>query len=746
MRRSLRPAGVGVVLTAIALTGRASAVSPPTAHAVQNGAQHGAQSATSQPAGGSQQDEQARPAGPGAAAQDGQPAQQNPADGQNQAPVPVFRSGVDFVRVDVIVSDRSGNPIADLKESDFELTEDGKPQSVESFKLIKLDGGVTPTPDGAPRPIRSDEDEQREAARDDVRLFAVFLDDYHVREGTSISSRAPLSRWVDTQLGPSDMIGVMHPLESVEGVRMTRNHSIVSRAIQQFRGRKGNYTPQNDFEQNYANYPAETVEQIRNQVSLSAIKALIVHMGGLKEGRKALILVSEGYSNILPASLRDPVASMPGLGNPNRGNSSAGVNSPNEARYAFFAGQDLEFFMQGVYEVASQNNVSIYAVDPRGLPVFEFDIDQAVNPTTDSQFLAATQNTLRALALETDGRAILNRNDLDVGMKQIIRDSSAYYLLGYTTRTKSDGKFHAISVKVKRPGVQVRSRKGYWAVTPPNAEALDLAAAKKALPPTAVDAALNTLATSVQPKSARLVRTWIGTTRGQNGKTKLTFVWEPLPKTASDRSSSPADQPARILVTAVAPDGSPYFRGRVPETAVSAEPSPAAAAAGRGPSRVSFDVNPGKIELRLSVEGAGSQVLDSEVRDFTVPDLTSAQVVIGTPEVFRTRVLKEYQQIKADPNAVPVAAREFSRTERVLLRVAAYAPGTATASVKARILSRAGQAMNDLTVTPPATPDSPFQIDLPLNGLAPGDYVAEITASAEGGGEARELVGFRVTP
>ena len=154
-------------------------------------------------------------------------------------------------------------------------------------------------------------------------------------------------------------------------------------------------------------------------------------------------------------------------------------------------GQDLEFFMQGVYEVASQNNVSIYPVDPRGLPVFEFDIDQPVNPTTDSQFLAATQNTLRALAVETDGRAILNRNDLDVGMKQIIRDSSAYYLIGYTSQAKSDGKFHAISVKVKRPGVQVRSRKGYWALTPPAAEAVTAAAAKKLAPPTAVDAALN---------------------------------------------------------------------------------------------------------------------------------------------------------------------------------------------------------------------------------------------------------------
>ena len=117
------------------------------------------------------------------------------------------------------------------------------------------------------------------------------------------------------------------------------------------------------------------------------MKALIVHMGGLKEGRKALIVVSEGYSNTLPPQLRDQIASIPGFGNPNRGNSSAGENNPNEDRYRFFAGQDLEFYMQGVYEVASQNNVAIYTVDPRGLPAFEFDINEGVGTTVDSSYL-----------------------------------------------------------------------------------------------------------------------------------------------------------------------------------------------------------------------------------------------------------------------------------------------------------------------------------------------------------------------
>src|SRR5262245_52739730 len=88
-----------------------------------------------------------------------------PPNQQNEQPPPdqqrpVFRSGINFVRVDVIVSDKTGNTIADLKQTDFEVSEDGKPQTIETFKLVKLDGGVTPTSDGPPRAIRTDYDEE----------------------------------------------------------------------------------------------------------------------------------------------------------------------------------------------------------------------------------------------------------------------------------------------------------------------------------------------------------------------------------------------------------------------------------------------------------------------------------------------------------------------------------------------------------------------------------------------------------
>jgi VWFA-related protein len=694
-------------------------------------------------------------AGGAAQGQQQQPQQPTPQQPQQQPPAPapadasqppVFRSGINFVRVDVILTDKAGNPIADLQPADFDITEDNKPQKIETFKFIKLDGGVAASINEPVREIRTDYDEENEAARDDVRLFAVFLDDYHVRRGSSLSVRKQLATFVENNLGPSDMIGVMYPLESTASVRMTRNHSAVMRGLQQFLGRKFEYEPKNQYEESYAHYPTEIVEKIRNQVSLSALKALIVHMGSLKEGRKALILVSEGYTSLVPPQMRNADAQMPGVGNPAYGNPTAGVNDPMEDRANWLAGLDMDSDLRDVYDMANKNNVAIYAVDPRGLPVFEFDINEGINIQTDSKYLSSTMDTLRVLADNTDGRAIVNRNDLAAGMKQITRDQSAYYLIGYnSSQAPADGKFHEIKVRVKRPGVQVRARKGYWAL---NAEQTARATAPpKAAVPKPVEAAINSAI--ARPSRASVVRTWIGTSRGENGKTRVTFVWEPLPKAPGDHPDG-REEPSRVSLMALGTDGSLVFRGRVPDVAV-ASTSPAAGvaaanasgSAARGAQRVVFDAKPGKVQLRVSVEGSSSQVLDSEVRELTVPDLTAPQPTLGTPLVLRARTLPELNRLKADPDAIPTASREFSRTDRLVVRVPVYGPGGTTPPLKVHILNRGGTAMSEVPVTPSTKPGEQ-QIDLSVSALPPGEYVLEIKTGDQDG-DAKELVGFRVT-
>jgi VWFA-related protein len=672
---------------------------------------------------------QARPAGQG---EQQQPPQQ-----------PTFRTGVNFVRVDVIASDRDGQAVKDLTQADFEVLEDGKPQTIETFRFISVSGNSETGE--TPKAIRSDYDEEAEAARDDVRLFTIFLDDYHVRRGSALGVRKALVEFMQKDIGPTDMVGLMYPLQPVSSLRMTRDHDSIISALNKFEGRKYDYRPRNDFEEQYAMYPASVVERIRNQVSLSAVKGLTMHLGSLREGRKAIILVSEGYSNVLPPQLADPVASMPGLGNPARNNPAAGIDD----RTAFFSNMDLQTDLREVYSAANRNNATLYTLDPRGLASFEFDINEGVNIQTDRNSLESSLDTLRVLAEQTDGRAIVNRNDLEGGLKQVVRDSSAYYLVGYSSaKAPADGKFHEIKVRIKRSGVQVRARKGYWALTPDEMKA-SLEPPKPSAPP-AVAKALGSIE---QAHRARFIRSWVGTSRGDNGKTRVTFVWEPLPPVpGQDRN-----QVTGVSLIATGSGDEPYFRGPVP--GVPAPPQAGAAAAPadgaqapadgapgtRGPGRITFDADPGSLQLRIAVQGeSGAETVDTDVREIKVPDLTTPQPAISTPAVFRSSNAHQFKDLTAMADPVPTAAREFRRTERLLIRFEAYGPGNSIPEVTARVLNRGGKPMADIPVQQPQGVAKPYQLDLPLAGFASGEYLVEIKAKAAEG-EVQELIPVRVT-
>jgi VWFA-related protein len=645
-----------------------------------------------------------------------------------QQPPPVIRRGINYVSVDVIVTDKDGKPVMDLTQDDFSVAEDGKPQKVDNFSIVKLDALET-VENGPPRPIRDEADEEREAARPDVRLFVILLDDYHVTRGNDLSVKKPLIEFVQNQLAPADMVALMYPLTPITDLRFSRNRDATIAAINQFEGRKFDYRPRNMFEEKYAMYPAQVVERVRNQITMDALKGAAMKMGALREGRKSIIFISEGFTGILPAQMADPIANMPGYGNPY---SRAGASAPTAtARDQLLSDSDMIFDMQQVFAAAARQNTSIYSVDPRGLAVFEYGIEKGVTITTDATSLRQTQDTLQVLAANTDGRAIINRNDLAVGMKQIIRDSSAYYLLGYSSaQAPTDGKFHTIKVNVKRKGVEIRARKGYWAYTVDDVARAN-APRKEDTVPTPVSTALNDLAAPARDRTAHF---WIGTTRGENGLTHLTFSWEPVPVVPGQRAEDP---PARVALTVMSLDGRQIYRGRVPEEPVTT----AAAGASKG-GAVSFDVPPGQLQLKMTVEGSRGQVLDTLGRDVTAPDFTSVTMSFGTPRVYRVRTIPELNALKANLNAVPTTEREFSRTDRLYVRADAYAPGGITPPVTARLLNRAGQQMADLKVQ--QAPGRPAEIEMALSSLAAGEYLIELNARSEGGSTAQELIAFRV--
>jgi hypothetical protein len=329
---------------------------------------------------------------------------------------------------------------------------------------------------------------------------------------------------------------------------------------------------------------------------------------------------------------------------------------------------------------------------------------------------------LRELSEDTEGRAIVDRNALEEGLNLIIRDSSFYYLLGYSSTTaQADGKFHQIRVRVKRPRVDVRARKGYWAST-----AEDVSRATTPMPVTP-QPVLDALATIAAPnQDGRVVRTWIGTSRGADGKGRVTVVSEFLAAAGGARGGDAA----RLTFTATRPQAGNVFESP------SVELRP-----GMPPQRVSFDADAGALDVKIVLADRDDKTIDRETRAIDVPDYSGRVAALGTPRFHRPRTLREFQTLAADADAMPVTTRDFARTDRLLIRFDAMAEGGQPAAPTAAILTRAGRKMFDLQIAPSATAGASHQIDLSLGPLPPGEYLLEIAATPDG---PRQLAAFRI--
>ncbi|MDE3153478.1 MAG: VWA domain-containing protein [Acidobacteriota bacterium] len=510
------------------------------------------------------------------------------------------------------------------------------------------------------------------------RVFGLLLDDYHVAPGIATArARAALTAFVDHDLRPDDSVVLMRPLDQPASLTVTQNRQAIRTAIDGFAGRLGDDTPRNAFERDFMGHAPAAVEAARAQTVLSALEALSTYLAGLPEGRKTLIFVSSGFAQ-----------------------------APTEPRLRLPR-------LDTTLRIAGRFDIAIYPLDP--------------DPSDPAAAPPARHLLLRNLADWTGGTLIATPGDLAPALDALSRDADAYYLLTFRA-PEADGRFHEISVKVARRGVQVRARPAYWVPSMDEMRLVREANRVRSEPAPKV-------VPIVPAHTSGFIRSWVGIAQGADGQARVTVTWEPNRDAVSHYLPVQAD---RVQLTATTPTGEALFRGPLAPVTGTAGPVPGAPS-----DRAVFDAPPGPLELSLRIE-AGRQALDTDVRHVEVPAFGLGRLVLTPPEVFRTFTGREFDRLRRDPDATPVAAADFSRTARLLIRVHAYADGGAPPVVTATLLNLLGQPMQTLApIAPPPGDPGVTQFDLPLAQFPPGNYTIAFTATA-GHAEARSLLPLRI--
>jgi VWFA-related protein len=596
----------------------------------------------------------------------GDAARQDPAPaGQQQ---PTFRAGVKLVRVDVSVTGKNDEPLVDLQASDFEVEEDGARQRVETLQFVRP-GSESPREESLD--IRSAYHGEAEAARDDVRTFVIFLDDYHIAKLPAIvlPLRYALSAFVD-RLEPTDLVAIVDPLTPLSAIRFTRSKNDLKEVINRFQGRMGEIFPVRSVVEE-AQLQSRNIARVRAQVTLTALAAVATRLGGLKEGRKTIIFVSQGPSTFM-----------------------------------FSPDGDIEEDLKTAIDSANRGNVVIHVMDPRGLAGPGF----------------GSPDTLYRIGNETGGRTIIATNALTENLKRAANDARAYYLLGYApTRAEDDGKFHKISVKVKRPGVRVLARRGYWA---PDAKAQAAAMAERRPPVPGVAEARATVARSTR---RGIAASWYGFSRADGGRTNLTITWDPLES---------AEAPTAIAVDVLEPGTRKAIE---PERVVPVTP------AGGERGRLVLSLAPGNVVMRFTARDADGVTIDQWEQPVTIPDLATPAVSLSTPRFHRARSLPELRALQAAADPAPSASREFARGDRVFVDVECYAAApNGQVEMAAHLLSSDGRELAPLALQPTTAGGvTKARFEVPLGSLGRGSYLLRVRAAA-GEGTAEQMAGFSV--
>jgi len=667
------------------------------------------------------------------------------ASAQGAQPPLTFRVEANFVEVDAFVSDAMGNPVTDLRATDVQLFEDGKPQKVSAFAQVNIPVARAEQPLFSPSAIEPD---VQTNAGMDGRIYLFVVDDLHIAPLGAFRVKEALHRFFERNFGANDLAAVVFTSgRGADGQDFTNSPRLLLAAVDKLIGRKLR-SPTLERLDEYNRLQTAGVRRAGDPVNdplgmergrdarntMQSLQKLSDFMAGVHGRRKAMVLLSEGIDYDI-YNLFD--------------------NS---------AGSDIIDATRNAVAAATRGNVSIYAIDPRGLTTPGAELIETSGVVTgepnlglgiqsSQDELRLSQDSLRSLADETGGFAITNQNDFNGAFDRLVRDNSTYYVIGYyATNDKRDGKFRKIEVRLTRPGLTVRARRGYVAprgraAAPPRATNDPLEDALR----TAVESPLAMIGVPMRlfaapykgtpPNAAVTLAVELGigglTFTQQNGtyNDKVTLVVRVIDSDAKVRVNEKTSLDLTLM----------------PETFARAQ------ARGFGVT-TAVNLPPGRYQLRVSAAdaagNAGTVVDELEVPDFYKPPLAMSGLTLASASGDRTPTARA----KDDPVGTllmrpPTTRREFTRDDQLTLFAEVYEnqsnlpPHKVDIATEVRadggrvVFSNSEErSSTELEGSPPARAGKAksgggygYTVQIPLKDFAPGLYVVHVQGKSLAG-------------
>jgi VWFA-related protein len=649
-----------------------------------------------------------------------------PAAPQGDVPPVIFRVEIDYVEADAYVTDAMGNPVNDLKAEDFEVFEDKKPQKVTSFSLVNIPIERAERPLFATAPVEQDVQTNEHL---EGRIYLIVLDDVHTEFSRTPRVKLAMRRFLERSFGTNDLAAIVFTGRSSGSQDFTNNPRLLMAAVDKFIGRKLPSATINKIEGARVNPETgglsigddkDMMERSFNaRNAMGTVRKLAEFMANVRGRRKALLLVGEGVDFDIHEAV--------GLA----GSTASAVLLDTHDAIAS----------------ASRGNVSIYAIDPRGLTTGSEDLittsttfpEQGAGLNSMMNELRLSQDSLRVLAANTGGFAALNRNDFNTAFDRIVQENSQYYLLGYySNNTRRDGRFRNIEVKTKRPGLRVvRSRRGYY--EPRGRRPADAA-------PGTANPALTAAIASPLPVAGMPLKVFAGAFKGEAPNAAVALVVELDASKFDFVENNGTFNESIELANAATNTTGKVFPGERHSANLALKPDTYQRAKERG-FRLLTQVNlpPGHYQLRLAAANktgkSGSVLYDLEIPDFYKEAFVMSGVALTSAAAPLTPTVNAKNPLGDFLPGPATASREFEVGDTLMFFTEFYENGQSNPhkiDLKAELRADGGRVVLSAIEERDSSEvrgggGYGFAGRLPLSDLTPGLYVLHVEGKSRVG-------------